>query len=95
MGGENCRLSLEVTNRAKIRCDISKAPFQEKDVAEANPEVVKELGAAFDQWWESTLPLMVNEDLPRLKEEEFPFNLRYHKQLKERGIPDWAPASIE
>ena len=72
--------------------DISKDPYQLTDVAETNPEVVQKLSQSFDQWWQSTLPWMVNEGLPRLEEEEFPLNIRYHKQLKEIGIPDWAPA---
>lgn len=71
--------------------DISKDPFQGKDVAQNHPEVVKQLGKSFDDWWKSVLPLMVNEDLPKLTKEEFPFNIRYRKQLKETGIPDWAP----
>lgn len=72
--------------------DISKDPYQLTDVAETNPEVVQKLSQSFDQWWQSTLPWMVNEGLPRLEEEEFPLNIRYHKQLKKIGIPDWAPA---
>jgi len=71
--------------------DISKDPFQKKEVSQSFPEVVEKLSKSYDQWWESVLPLMVNEDQPKLKEEEFPLNIRYHKQLKEKGIPDWAP----
>lgn len=75
--------------------DISKDPFQETDVAESHPMIVKQLGTAFDEWWKSTLPLMVNEGLPRLGEDEFPLNIRYRKQLKESGIPEWSPPAIE
>lgn len=74
--------------------DITADPYQKEDVAQSYPEVVEQLSQSYDQWWESVLPLMVNEGLPRLKEEEFPLNIRYHKQLKELGIPDWAPAAL-
>lgn len=74
--------------------DISADPFQKSDVASSYPEVVEKLGKSYDQWWDAVLPLMVNEDLPKLREEEFPFNIRYHKQLKERGIPEWAPDAL-
>ncbi|MFC7338707.1 arylsulfatase [Haloferula chungangensis] len=71
--------------------DISKDPSETTDVAASHPEVVAELRKAYDQWWSSVLPLMVNEDLPKLDQEEFPLNIRYQKQLKEKGIPQWAP----
>lgn len=74
--------------------DISKDPYQEKDVALDYPEVVEKLSQSFDKWWESTLPLMVNEGLPALKEEEFSLNIRYREQAEGEGIPDWAPASV-
>ncbi|CAA6691614.1 MULTISPECIES: arylsulfatase [unclassified Lentimonas] len=74
--------------------DISADPYQKKDVAQSYPEVVEQLSKSYDQWWESVLPLMVNEGLPRLREEEFPLNIRYYKQLKEKGIPDWAPEPL-
>ncbi|MDP4646428.1 MAG: arylsulfatase [Akkermansiaceae bacterium] len=72
--------------------DISGDPFQKEDVAAAHPEVVSELRKAYDKWWESALPLMVNEDLPKLKEQ--PLHVRYEKQLAEKGIPEWAPEPL-
>ena len=71
--------------------DISKDPGEKKDIAKEHPEVVQKLQKAYDQWWESTLPLMVNEDLPKIKAQNQPFNVLYEKQLKEKGIPHWAP----
>lgn len=71
--------------------DISKDPFQKEDVASAYPEVVEQLSKSYDKWWASTLPLMVNEGLPKLGKEEFPLSIRYNKQLEEKGIPEWAP----
>ena len=74
--------------------DISKDPSETTDVAGSHPEVVTELRKAYDQWWNAVQPLMVNEGLPKLKEAEFPLNIRYHKQLKDKGIPEWAPEAL-
>lgn len=70
--------------------DISVDPYETSDVAGEHPEVVADLRKAFDRWWEETLPLMVNEDVPYSPFQ--PQAVRYEKQLKERGIPDWKPA---
>lgn len=72
--------------------DIANDPGETTDVASASPDVVARLRQAFDQWWVSSLPLMVNEDLPSVKGPDQPFAIRYEKQLQEKGIPDWAPA---
>ncbi len=52
---------------------------QRNDVAARHPEVVRELGAAFDRWWAECLPLMVNERAlgPKLN----PFAVRYWEQF--------------
>ncbi len=73
--------------------DIAADPYQENDVAQSYPEVVEQLSKSYDQWWVSVQPFLINEGLPKLSPEEFPFYIRYHEQLKESGIPDWAPAS--
>ena len=41
--------------------DLKKDPGQKTDVAAGNPEVVKELAGAFDEWWARCRPMMVNE----------------------------------
>ena len=74
--------------------DISKDPSETTDVAKENPEVVDRLRKSYDKWWESTLPLMVNEGLPKVSPDDQPLAIRYHKQLKEKGIPDWAPDEL-
>lgn len=72
--------------------DISADPYESTDVAAEHPEVIAELRAKFDQWWVKTVPLMVNEDA------EFspvqPQAVRYEKQLKERGIPNWVEPEL-
>lgn len=59
--------------------DLAVDYSQKKDVSKEHPEVVKELGAAFDKWWDECLPLMVNEKAvgPKLN----PFAVRYWEQF--------------
>jgi len=59
--------------------DLTKDYAQKNDVAGEHPEVVKELAAAFDKWWDECLPLMVNEKAigPKLN----PFAVRYWEQF--------------
>lgn len=45
--------------------------------------------AAFDVWWDETVPLMVNEDVAYSP--VHPQVVRYEEQLKARGIPKWTP----
>ncbi|MDB2685666.1 arylsulfatase [Mariniblastus sp.] len=72
--------------------DVQADPSESNDVAADYPDEVARLKADFDQWWDSAKPLMVNEGLPSLKEAEQPLGIRYQKQLKGAGIPDWKPA---
>ncbi len=70
-------------------------PGEKNDVSDSNPEVLEKLRESYDRWWESVLPLMVNEDLPKVKPEDMPLAKRYYKQLDEFGIPDWSPDKID
>ena len=63
--------------------------FQTNNVTNQYPEVTKKLKKIYDQWWEETLPLLINEN--RKISDEFPLHTRFNKQLKESGISDWAP----
>jgi arylsulfatase len=80
-----------LTNNTELY-DIASDRGETKDVAATNPETVEKLRTAFDRWWDSAVPLMVNEGLPNLPGEEQPFAIRYQRQLDEKGIPDWQPA---
>lgn len=75
--------------------DISKDPGETKDVAASYPEVVAQMRKSYDQWWETVLPLMVNEGQPKVAPDEQPLALRYNKQLKDKGIPEWSPPAFE
>ncbi|MCM2369801.1 arylsulfatase [Aporhodopirellula aestuarii] len=75
--------------------DIAADPSETTDVSGDHPEVMDRLRKAYDQWWESVIPMMVNEDLPKVRPEDQPLAIRYHKQNEEQGIPLWAPESID
>ena len=72
--------------------DISADPYEKNDVAADHPEVIAELQKHYDAWWSKTVPLMVNEDAPYC--DHHPQGVRYEKQRKEKGIPDWEPPAL-
>jgi len=72
--------------------DIAEDPYESTNVIDRHPEVVARLRKAYEAWWAETRPLMVNEDCPNAT--EHPQAVRYEKQLKKRGIPDWQPPRL-
>jgi arylsulfatase A-like enzyme len=74
--------------------DIPVDPGETTNVAASHPEVVAQLRQSYDQWWAEARPLMVNEGLPHVEPEDQPLTLRYAEQLKEMGIPKWAPDAL-
>ena len=72
--------------------DIANDPFEEHDVAGQHPDIVQQLRENYDAWWNKTRPLMVNEDAPYAEQQ--PQAVRYEKQRKQRGIPDWIPSEL-
>jgi len=71
--------------------DISADPGESNNVAAQYPEVLQELSTAFDQWWDSLPPYLVNEDLGWVEAAAQPLTIRYNQQLQEKGIPEWRP----
>jgi len=69
--------------------DVSFDSGEKTNVFNQYPEVVSKFKIPYDTWWNKSLPLMVNEN--RSKINEHPLHVRYYKQLKEQGIPDWSP----
>ena len=59
--------------------DLPADPGQRKNVAAKHPGIVRELSAAYDQWWDECLPLMVNETA--VGPEQNPFAVRYWRQF--------------
>ena len=72
--------------------NVSKDPSETTNVVEKYPKIASKYKSLFDAWWETALPLMVNEGLPKVPMEEQPLAVRYHKQLAEKGIPAWTPS---
>ena len=66
-----------------VKADIGES----NDVAAQHPDVVKELDAAYDKWWDSVQPQLVNENA--VGPEINPFKALYWKQFG--GGPDTAP----
>src|SRR5262249_35182121 len=60
--------------------DVKADPGEKTDVAGQHPEVVKELDEAYDRWWESVQPGLVNEDAAA-KPKVSPFQELYKKQF--------------
>jgi arylsulfatase len=59
--------------------DLQADPGEKVDVAAAHPEVVRELDAAFDRWWQEVVPCLENENAvgPAVN----PFHELYWKQF--------------
>ena len=74
--------------------NIKEDPSEKYDLAKSHPEIVGKLSIAYDQWWDSTEPLLINENLPKVRPNQQPFALRYTEQLNQGGIPDWMPAQL-
>lgn len=73
--------------------DIDADPGQTTNVIDQHPQVAAEMRAAYDQWWESVRPLMVNEDAPLL--DHRPYHVWFEQQQQTAGIPDWQPPVLD
>lgn len=51
--------------------DVRKDYAEQNDVASQNAAVVEQMQAAFEKWWESVVPMMVNETAPLAAENSF------------------------
>ncbi len=62
--------------------DVQADPGEKNEVTDRHSEVVKELDAAYDKWWDSAKPGMVNEDAvgPKIN----PFKELYLKQFGDK-----------
>lgn len=67
--------------------DMKEDPGQTTNVASEHPEIVERLLKRYDQWWEETVPLMVNEEAEMLPYR--PFHVQFQKQADSIGIPNW------
>ncbi|MDZ8120009.1 arylsulfatase [Pontiella agarivorans] len=74
----------------KFLYDISNDPKETTDVSKKYPEVMEQLTMARHEWWEKTLPMMINEDR-EFEGTEPPLFTLYNQQKAEQGIPAWNP----
>jgi arylsulfatase len=59
--------------------ELKSDPGETKNIAAEHPDVIKEMSAAYDKWWEEVLPCLENEDVvgPAVN----PFKELYWKQF--------------
>ena len=72
--------------------DMRTDPGQTRNVIDEHPEVVAQMRAAYDKWWQETRPMMVNETAPMSP--VWPFHVAYKEQLEDGGIPEWRPEFV-
>lgn len=73
--------------------DVIKDQGQQTNIASEYPEVVQEMRTAYQAWWDTVRPLMVNEMVPLA--EEKPFWVEYEKQQEEGEIKQWKRPSLD
>jgi arylsulfatase A-like enzyme len=61
--------------------DLTADPGQEKEIAAQHPDIVKELSAAYDQWWMDVLPRLENEEAYKSAPAVNPFKEQFRKQF--------------
>jgi arylsulfatase len=61
--------------------DLKADPGEKTDIADKNPDIVKQLDGAYDRWWESVQPQLVNEDA--VFPAENPFKTLFNQQFTE------------
>ena len=66
--------------------DVKQDPGEKTDVSGEHPEVVKELDRAYDKWWESVQPGMVNENAAA-EPKSSPFRELYERQFGPKQKP--------
>ena len=71
--------------------DIENDPFEKKNIITQQVKLADYFKESFDTWWNDAVPLLVNENLPRVNPEDYPLVKRYYEQLEKEGIADWSP----
>ncbi len=67
--------------------DMVNDPGQTRNCLAEHPEEAAKMIEAYDRWWQTTRPLMVNETVPMSTVK--PFHEAFYEQQKTVGIPDW------
>ncbi len=71
--------------------DMQLDPSQTTNVIDEHPQLVAEMRAAYNRFWNDARPLMVNESAAMSTTR--PFHVLYDQQMKQGGIPAWTPPS--
>lgn len=72
--------------------DMQADPGQKLNVIDDHPEIVQQMRTAYEAWWKTTRPMMVNETAPMSPTR--PFHLAFEKQQADSGIPNWRPRAF-
>lgn len=72
--------------------DMEQDPGQTRNVIEQFPEIVAEMRAAYERWWQDTRPRLINEDVPLSPTR--PYHEWYKAQAQSIGIPAWQPPTL-
>lgn len=73
--------------------DIDADPGETTNVIDRHPEVVAELRAAYEAWWERMMPLVQVNENPSPPSTP-PYHQWYHEQAAAEGISDWTPPEL-
>jgi arylsulfatase A-like enzyme len=63
--------------------DLKNDPGERTNLAAVKPEVLHAMTAAYERWWDETLPCLDNEDAHQTAPAENPFKTLYRKQFGE------------
>ena len=75
----------------KYLYDINNDLMQSNDLAAQNPELVAQLSASYEEWWDSVQPLLaINEGKKTPAKGEYHLQKKHAKQLEEEGsLKSW------
>jgi arylsulfatase len=71
--------------------DLTKDFGEKENVAAVHPDVLAKMNEAYDRWWESVQPELVNEAAGKTAPKYNPFHERYWKQYRGPGPNNVAP----
>jgi arylsulfatase len=75
--------------------DLRQDPGEKNDIAARHPDVVKQLSAAYDRWWDDVQPFLVNEDAHQTAPKVNPFKELYWQQFGGKPAADAAFSEVK
>jgi arylsulfatase len=89
----NARFSLVRVGSGWQLFDLKSDPGESTDVSASHADVVQELSAAYDKWWDEITPDLVNEDAWKTAQAVNPFHEEYWKQFGGPGPNNVPPGT--